>query len=82
MQAKCAWLLAAPLVVVSAVPAMAGPSRANPYSNLFQARDLKAVARAQQLREVEPQRPRLHCQTGADGVRYCIRSVEPPDVRK
>ena len=50
------------LLVGNVVPAFAQSSRANPYQQLFQTRDLKAVARMQQRNEApRPSAPRVVC---------------------
>lgn len=55
------WVPVLLAVLSAAVPAAAQQSRANPYRNLFQPRDLKEVARAQQDREPKSPRPRVVC---------------------
>ena len=50
------------LLVGSAVPSFAQASRANPYQKLFQPRDFKEVARAQQRDSARPStQPRVVC---------------------
>ncbi len=54
---KCVLLAA---FLAAAAPALAQPSRSNPYRNLFKPRDLKEVARSQP-QAMTPDGPRVVC---------------------